>query len=75
MRLQDKALVELKDIIRKDPEWRAAAWRELRFRVQSKRAFMDVNWSDSDQPRPEPASVAILWKPPAIEPEREGPMV
>lgn len=67
--------VELQELIRTDPEWREAAWGELRFRNQARQAF------ERENERPYLAdyitSPATLWLPLDLStpaPLSEGPL-
>lgn len=51
MRLKRLSADDLKEVIRTDPLWRIAAWRELKTRAEARHAF-------------EHANGAQLWVPP-----------
>lgn len=56
-RLAKLAVAALRDVIRLDPAWRAAAWAELKFRHQSRQAFMRENGAAPAGPAPGPADI------------------
>lgn len=62
MRLASRSIAELQEIVRKDPQWRVAAWTELAYRNRWRREIEALN--------PPPASKDGLeakpWAPPDL---------
>lgn len=65
------AMVELQALIRADPEWRPAAWAEIRFRNQARQAFEQEHGHRPASVRAITAYLtdpATLWLPPDHSP-------
>ncbi len=64
MRLTNKSIVELKDIIRGDPQWRSAAWAELTYRNLFRQQIERENGVVPTAPKAE------VWTPPTFAPRQ-----
>ena len=60
MRLSNKATADLRDIIRRDPAWRAAAWAEITYRNRFRQDFEIMNGRPPTAPKVTPWVLPII---------------
>lgn len=71
MKLTDKSMVDLREIVRHDPVRRAAAWAEIAYRNRFRQDFELINGRPPRAPKVEPWLLPNLSPPTSIG---DGPL-